>query len=175
MQVDDDALMMDNDTATKRPFQSTTLQPWLDHITERHHIHPDHRLLLERIYNQLLRLNQTNRPLALVGAGNINTLPFFPPTWFVDKQPQRPSTEGMASSFVARFVPPYRLTHVPERWDLVFLKGLTVLDITNQVSLSSGICVHNVSYLAYHFTIAKSGPYHVNSRDTSIWIDCGGR
>ncbi|CDH50135.1 hypothetical protein RO3G_02490 [Lichtheimia corymbifera JMRC:FSU:9682] len=131
MQVDD-ALMVDNDTTTKRPFQSTTLQPWLDHITQRHHIHPDHRLLLERIYHQLLRLNQTNRPLAL---------------------PQRPSTEGMASSFVARFVPPYRLTHVPERWDLVFLKGLTVTDITNQPSLDPIMLTAVIP--AYGLTVVK--------------------
>ncbi|KAI9312727.1 kinase-like domain-containing protein [Dichotomocladium elegans] len=123
----------------QRPFQHTTILPWLDHITQRYHIHPVHRQLLERICDQLLRLNQTNRPLALVGSGNLNTLPFFPPTWFVDKQIQRSGGEGMSASFIARFVPPYRLSDVPERWDLVFLKGLTVMDIARQATLDMAI------------------------------------
>lgn len=139
---EDEPTMAENDNidspSDARPpfFKPTTIQPWLDHITQRHHIHPHHRQFLEDAYNSLVRLNQANRHLALNGTGRLNTLPFFPPAWFVDKQPQK-KHQGLSPSFVARFVPPYRLTHVPERWDLVFLKGLTV-DPERQVSSSPG-------------------------------------
>ncbi|KAI9496945.1 kinase-like domain-containing protein [Zychaea mexicana] len=145
----------DVEAAGRRPFQPATIEPWLDHISQRYNIHPNHRQLLERIYGQLVQLNQTNRPLALVGASSLNTMPFFPPSWFADKEPQRHggANEGLASSFVARFVPPYRLTHVPERWDRVFLKGLTVMDLTRQFTVEpsyifSTIPIHG---LTLHF------------------------
>ena len=132
---------------SQRPFQPATIEPWLDHISQRHNIHPNHRRLLERIYGQLVKINQTNRPLALTGASVLNTLPFFPPSWFIEKEPQGHGgvNEGLAASFVAQFVPPYRLTHVPERWDRVFLKGLTVMDLTRQVSIHG----HRVPELVY--------------------------
>ncbi|KAG0174426.1 hypothetical protein DFQ28_007697 [Apophysomyces sp. BC1034] len=113
----------------RRRFTTANIQPWLDHITLRHHIHPDHRLLLEKVCSHLVEWHQANRPLALVGACKLSPLPLFPPGWFVDKQQQNHGAyEGIAPSYIARFVPPYRLTRtaVPERWDEVFLKGLTV-------------------------------------------------
>ncbi|KAI9246714.1 kinase-like domain-containing protein [Phascolomyces articulosus] len=159
--------------ALQRPFQPTTIEPWLNHISQRHNIHPNHRQLLERIYGQLVKINQTNRPLALMGAGALNTLPFFAPSWFVEKEPQRHggAKEGLAASFVARFVPPYRLTHVPERWDRVFLKGLTVMDLTRQFMVEPnyffstipilGLTLHfdpNTGY-SYLVLVLKKAPY----------------
>ncbi|KAF7730410.1 hypothetical protein EC973_002216 [Apophysomyces ossiformis] len=113
----------------ERRFTTTNIKPWLDHITLRHRIHSDHRLLLEKVCSYLVKWHQKNRPLALVGACRLNPLPLFPPAWFVDKQQQNHGAyEGITPSYIARFVPPYRLTRtaVPERWDEVFLKGLTV-------------------------------------------------
>ncbi|KAI8140678.1 kinase-like domain-containing protein [Fennellomyces sp. T-0311] len=162
--LEDDETSDEEDAAGQRPFQPATMEPWLDHISQRHNIHPNHRQMLERIYGQLVRANQTNRPLALVGAGSLNTLPFFPPSWFVDKQPQKQAPdEGLASSFVARFVPPYRLTHVPERWDRVFLKGLTVMDLSRQFTVDPnffistlpiyGVTLHHDDTTGYSYLV----------------------
>lgn len=113
-----------SDDTSKTFFPATTIQPWLDHITQRHALHPHHRQLIQNIYNHLVHRNQANRPLALVGASSLFALPFFPPAWFTDLVPCGHS-EGLGASYVARFVPPYRLNdRVPERWDRVFLKGL---------------------------------------------------
>ncbi|KAI7850323.1 kinase-like domain-containing protein [Circinella umbellata] len=157
----------------QRPFQPATIQPWLNHISQRHNIHPNHRKLLERIYGQLVKINQTNRPLTLTGASVLSTLPFFPPSWFIEKETQGHggASEGLAASFVARFVPPYRLTHVPERWDRVFLKGLTVMDLTRQFMLEpnyffSTIPIHGLTIhfdpktdYSYLVLVLKKAPY----------------
>jgi hypothetical protein len=56
----------------------------------------------------------------------------------MDKERQNHVEEGdpLAASYCASFMPPYRVNgHTPERWDKVFLKGLT-FDPTNEVSLA---------------------------------------
>ncbi|ORZ21123.1 kinase-like domain-containing protein [Absidia repens] len=116
------------------PYSLEMLQPWLDHITERHHIHPHHRQLLENICGYLLNWQKSNKPLSNAGTFRLNTIPFYPPSWFTEKELQSNVEEGdhLASSYFARFAPPYRIKgHTPERWDLVFLKGLT-FDPTNE-------------------------------------------
>jgi hypothetical protein len=118
------------------PYSLEMLQPWLDHITERHHIHPYHRQLLENICGYLFTWQKSNKPLSNAGTFRLNTIPFYPPSWFTEKKIQSNVEEGdhLASSYFARFTPPYRINgHIPERWDLVFLKGLT-FDPTNEVS-----------------------------------------
>ncbi|KAI8394279.1 kinase-like domain-containing protein [Radiomyces spectabilis] len=140
-------------TPPERPLTVSSIQPWLDFITLRHHIRPDHRQLLDKICNYLVRWHQTNRPLALVGACKLNTVPFFPPSWFVDKQlKNHGDNEGLAPSYIARFVPPYRLTHaaVPERWDVVFLKGLTE-DPDHQFDIDPGLIVSSI--MIYGLTV----------------------
>ncbi|KAL0094646.1 kinase-like domain-containing protein [Phycomyces blakesleeanus] len=144
---------------SERPFTTKGLQPWLNHNNCRHKIHERHQILLENICDYLVDWHQTNRSLALIGACKLTTIPFFPPSWFVDKQRQNHGDyQGLAPSYIARFVPPYRLASVPERWDEVFLKGLTVdpdhqLDmdpelITNTLSIY-GLTVHYDSRLGY--------------------------
>ncbi|KAI9302947.1 kinase-like domain-containing protein [Cunninghamella echinulata] len=101
------------------------LQPWLDSITQRHHIHPDHRLLLENICTYLFKWQKSNKILTDAGTFRLNAIPFFPPSWFTDKQLQSHIEEGdlLAPSYFAKFIPPYRLQgDVPERWDVLFLK-----------------------------------------------------
>lgn len=113
-----------------------SLQPWLDSITFRHHIHPDHRLLLENICMHLFKWQKSNKILTDAGTFCLNTIPFFPPSWFTEKKMQSHVEEGdlLAPSYFAKFVPPYRLDdYVPERWDVVFLKGINY-DPTNEVS-----------------------------------------
>jgi hypothetical protein len=123
--------------ALQDPYSLDMLQPWLNHITERHNIHPHHRQLLENICGYLFTWQKSNKPLSNAGTIRLNTIPFYPPSWFTGKKLQSNVEEGdhLASSYVANFEPPYRINdRVPERWDLVFLKGLT-FDPNNEVSL----------------------------------------
>ncbi|KAI8343705.1 kinase-like domain-containing protein [Chlamydoabsidia padenii] len=115
-------------TQSQDPYSVEMLQPWLNHIMERHNIHPHHRQLLENICGYLFSWQKSNKPLSNAGTIRLNTIPFYPPSWFTDKKLQSNVEEGdhLASSYVANFEPPYRINdRVPERWDLVFLKGLT--------------------------------------------------
>jgi hypothetical protein len=112
-----------------QPFDVLLIQPWLDHITTKHRIHTDHRCLLEEICQYVIKWHQSNRQLTLSGTFKLSCIPFFPPSWFTNKEQQnRNNQEGLSPSYLAKFVPPYRLDgmEVPERWDQVFLKGLTV-------------------------------------------------
>ncbi|KAI8336280.1 kinase-like domain-containing protein [Chlamydoabsidia padenii] len=123
-------------TQSQDPYSLEMLQPWLNHITERHCIHPHHRQLLENICDYLFDWQKSNKPLSNCNAGTsrLNTIPFYPPSWFVDKERQNHVEKGdtLAPSYFASFVPPYRINgHTPERWDRVFLKGLT-FDPTNE-------------------------------------------
>jgi hypothetical protein len=77
----------------------------------------------------VIKWHQSNRQLTLSGTFKLSCIPFFPPSWFTNKEQQnRNNQEGLSPSYLAKFVPPYRLDgmEVPERWDQVFLKGLTV-------------------------------------------------
>lgn len=109
-------------------FDATHIQAWLQRIIVRYKVHPDHQSLLQDICQYIGDWHQTNRTLTLQGRFRLNTMPLFPPNWFANKSRQnRMNCEGLAPSYLATFVPPYRLEHqIPERWDQVFLKGLTV-------------------------------------------------
>ncbi|KAI9483548.1 MAG: kinase-like domain-containing protein [Benjaminiella poitrasii] len=110
-------------------FDATHIQPWLDRIIVRYNVHPDHQTLLQDICRYIGDWHQSNRSLTLRGSFKLNTVPLFPPTWFANKTRQNCNrSEGLAPSYLATFVPPYRLEQhqIPERWDQVFLKGLTV-------------------------------------------------
>lgn len=110
-------------------FDATHIQAWLQRIIQRYAVHPDHQNLLQEICRCIGDWHQVNRRLTLQGNFRLNTIPLFPPTWFANKSRQnRMNCEGLAPSYLATFVPPYRLLghQIPERWDQVFLKGLTV-------------------------------------------------
>ncbi|GAN08540.1 hypothetical protein MAM1_0210c08054 [Mucor ambiguus] len=109
-------------------FDATHIQAWLQRIIVRYNVHPDHQSLLQDICRYIGDWHQTNRTLTLQGRFRLNTIPLFPPNWFANKSRQnRMNCEGLAPSYLATFVPPYRLENqIPERWDQVFLKGLTV-------------------------------------------------
>ncbi|KAI7903092.1 kinase-like domain-containing protein [Cokeromyces recurvatus] len=110
-------------------FDATYIQPWLNRIIVRYNVHPDHQNLLQDICKYIGDWHQSNRSLTLRGSFKLNTIPLFPPTWFTNKSKQNCNrSEGLAPSYLATFVPPYRLEQqqIPERWDQVFLKGLTV-------------------------------------------------
>ncbi|CAO3671314.1 unnamed protein product [Rhizopus stolonifer] len=107
--------------------KSLETDDWYYHIASRHHLHPEHLQLLQDICVYIANWHQSNRTLTLKGIIKLNTIPFFPPTWFSNKSRQSKS-EGLSPSYLATFAPPYRLPDekVPERWDVVFLKGVTV-------------------------------------------------
>lgn len=116
-----------NDISTT--FDTSNIQPWLNHVQFKYHVHPDHQNLLQDICRYIGNWHQSNRSLTLKGYFKINTLPFYPPNWFTQKSRQSlTTTEGLSPSYLANFVPPYRPKNcqIPERWDQVFLKGLTV-------------------------------------------------
>lgn len=125
-------------------FDATHIQPWLDRISVRYHLHPDHHHLLQDICRYIGNWHQSNRTLTLKGTFRLNTIPLFPPTWFTNKSRQNQNNcEGLAPSYLATFVPPYRpdQEQIPERWDQVFLKGLTV-DPNHKVSSSVHCMFH---------------------------------
>ncbi|EIE89454.1 hypothetical protein RO3G_14165 [Rhizopus delemar RA 99-880] len=109
-------------THKMKMFEATA---WLNRTADRYHIQSDHLELMQDACRYISDWHQSNRALALKGIFKLNTMPFYPPTWFINKSKQSKS-ECMAPSYLATFLPPYRLEHVPERWDQVFLKGLTV-------------------------------------------------
>lgn len=100
---------------------------WFNSLSTKYHIHPDHLQLLQDICCHIAHWHQSNKSLTSKGIIKLNAIPFFPPTWFTNKSRQSKS-EGLAPSYLATFAPPYRLPDqkVPERWDQVFLKGITV-------------------------------------------------
>ncbi|ORE07745.1 kinase-like protein [Rhizopus microsporus var. microsporus] len=112
---------------SSKPTKVFDVTAWLTHTAKKYYIHPDHLKLLQHLSHYIADWHQSNRPLALRGVFKLNTVPFFPPTWFINKSRQSKS-EGLAPSYLATFVPPYRLPdhQVPERWNQVFLKGITV-------------------------------------------------
>ncbi|KAI8973337.1 kinase-like domain-containing protein [Mycotypha africana] len=110
-------------------FDASNIQPWLTRIIERYNVHPDHQNVLQDLCRYIGEWHQNNRSLTLKGSFKLNTMPLFPPTWFLNKTKKNNSTEGLTPSFMATFAPPYQLdpkTQIPERWNQVFLKGLTV-------------------------------------------------
>lgn len=115
---------------TTATFDTANIQPWLNHIKSKYNVHPDHQALLQAVCHYISQWHQSNRSLTLNGSFKINTLPFFPPSWFTNKSRQNITTaQGLSPSYLANFVPPYKPSnpsYVPERWDQVFLKGLTV-------------------------------------------------
>ncbi|KAI8063509.1 kinase-like domain-containing protein [Gongronella butleri] len=118
------------DPLNEDPYSLETILPCLNHVAERNRIHPHHQELLKKICGYLLNWQKSNKVLSNAGTVRLNTIPFFPPSWFSEKEELKTHMESddrLASSYFARFVPPYRQSHekVPERWDVVFLKGLT--------------------------------------------------
>ncbi|KAG1458538.1 hypothetical protein G6F56_006378 [Rhizopus delemar] len=90
---------------------------WLGQIAERYHVHCDHLELLKDMCRYIADWHQSNRQLTLKGIFKLNTMPFFPPTWFINKSRQG-NNEGLAPSYLATFRPPFCLdSQVPERWD----------------------------------------------------------
>ncbi|ORX55009.1 kinase-like protein [Hesseltinella vesiculosa] len=126
-----DTMLLEED-----PYTVDSLIPYLDLLARKHHIHPHHQDLLKRICGYLLSWQKSNKMLSNAGTMRLNTIPFFPPSWFSEKEELKTHMEvgdRLASSYFARFVPPYRQkdAKIPERWDVVFLKGLTY-DPTNE-------------------------------------------
>ncbi|KAG2232854.1 kinase-like domain-containing protein [Thamnidium elegans] len=113
---------------TDHVFDATHIQPWLNRIIVRYNVHPDHQNLLQDICRYIGDWHQSNRTLTLKGTFRLNTIPLFPPNWFTNKSRQNSTNfEGLAPSYLANFVPPYRLeSQTPDRWDQVFLKGITL-------------------------------------------------
>lgn len=114
---------------TDHVFDTTHIQPWLNRIIVRYNVHPDHQNLLQDICRYIGDWHQSNRTLTLKGTFKLNTIPLFPPNWFKNKSRQNSNNyEGLAPSYLVNFVPPYRLDEdqIPERWNQVFLKGITV-------------------------------------------------
>jgi hypothetical protein len=141
-------------------FDTTHIKPWLERISARYNVHPDHLNLLQDICRYIGDWHQSNRVLTLKGTFKLNTIPLFPPTWFKNKSRQNSQNfEGLAPSYLVNFVPPYKLDdgQIPERWDQVFLKGIT-LDPQHKVTGNS--------FFFFVFVLNQSKCYCTSS----IWI-----
>ncbi|KAI8364294.1 kinase-like domain-containing protein [Choanephora cucurbitarum] len=131
----------------EQSFKLAYIQPWLNRIRHRYNMHPDHYQLFSDICQSIGEWNQSNRWLTLKGTFRLSMMPLFPPCWFKDKIRQDRNMGDLAPSFLATFVPPYRIhDQVPERWDQVFLKGLTA-DPTQKCSIETKFLTYAVHTL----------------------------